>query len=86
MSNVVRAGRDRGYYEAVNMEDELFAYCDGRVYPITNWFGVDNEPCAKEDAVVAVAGRCFVWFAIDLAAFGIGPLANLEEVPNVTTT
>lgn len=79
MGEVVRAGEDRGYREAVNMEDELFACCDGKVYPITDWFGVDTEPCAKEDAAVAVAGHCFVWFVIPLADFGIGPLAK-EEV------
>lgn len=86
MDNILRAGSDRGYSEAVNMEDELFACCDGHVYPITNWFGVDCEPCAKEDAAVAVAGRCFVWFTFALASFGIGPLANMEETTDALTS
>lgn len=76
--SVVRAGDDRGYYEAVNMEQELFACCDGNVYPITDWYGVDCEPCPKEEAAVAVAGKCFVWLVIPLATFGIGPLATEE--------
>jgi hypothetical protein len=61
------------------MEEELYACCDGKVYPITNWIGLDSEPCPKEKAVVAVAGRCFVWFTITLADFGIGPLATTEH-------
>lgn len=78
MGDVVSAGEDRGYREAVNMEEELFACCDGKVYPITDWFGIDCEPCPKEEAAVCVAGHCFVWFAIPLASFGIGPLATTE--------
>lgn len=76
--SVVRAGEDRGYVEAVNMEAELFACCDGFVYPITDWFGADGEPCPKEEAAVAVAGKCFAWFTIPLDSFGIGPLATEE--------
>ncbi len=80
MGEVLKAGLDRGYRQAVNMEEELFAGPDGKVYPITDWFGVDTEPCPKEEAAVAVAGRCFVWFTISLAAFGIGPLADQEPI------
>lgn len=80
MGEIVKAGADRGFQEAVHMGDGLYAAPDGRVYPITNWFGLDCLPCPKEEAVVAVAGRCFVWFAIPLASFGIGPLAQEEPI------
>lgn len=76
---VVRAGGDRGYYEAVNMQDELFAYRDGKVYPITNWFDRRGEPCPKEKATVAVAGRGFVWFSLRLSDFGLGLFAEVND-------
>jgi hypothetical protein len=74
--------RDHPYYCAVNMEQELFAYSDGTVWPIRNWFGVDAEPCAKEFAAVAIAGgddpNKGPWFSIILADYGLGPLAATE--------
>lgn len=74
MGEVLHPFKDRGFTAAVHMADELFAAEDGKVYPITNWYGVDGEECPKEEAAAAVAGRGWTWFNIPLADFGIGPL------------
>lgn len=68
--------REHPYDCAVNMEQELYAYSDGTVWPIRDWFDIDGKPCAKDDAVYAVAGgddpQKAPWFGIWLASFGLG--------------
>ena len=69
--------RDNPYDSAVNLEQELYAHTDGKVWPIRSWGGIDGEPCSKDDAVSAIAGgddpNKGPWFLIWLAAYGLGP-------------
>lgn len=74
--DVIKGPADRGFWYGVNMEEELFATAEGLVHPITNWYGAFGDECAKDEAVMAVAGRGFRWYAVHLGEFGIGPLAD----------
>jgi hypothetical protein len=80
-AEIIEGDLDRGYWTGVNMDEELFANVDGLVYPIVEWRGPDAEPCPKEDAVFAIAGRGFRWFCVHLGEFGIGPWVERYKDP-----
>lgn len=56
-------------FSAVNREKALFMDDKGNVWPITNWFDEDGEPCGSAEAFSAVAGEGSDWFALDLTEF-----------------
>lgn len=80
-AEIIEGDMDRGYWTGVNMDEELFANVDGLVYPIVEWRGPDTEPCPKEEAVFAIAGRGFRWFCVHLGEFGIGPWVERYKDP-----
>lgn len=57
---------------AVNIAEGQALADNGEFVPITNWFDVDAEECAPDDALVCVAGpdSAGKWWTITLSAFG----------------
>lgn len=53
----------------LNIADGFFVSDDGAVFPVTDWIDSDGDKCAREDAVVCVAGEGDRWFSLPLAAF-----------------
>lgn len=55
--------------EAVNHAAGQYMDAAGNLWPITNYFDEDGEPCEWHDAFSAVAGIGHDWFAINLTEF-----------------
>jgi len=55
--------------EAVNIAAGQYMDQSGVLWPITNYFDRDGDPCEWHDAKSAVAGSGRDWFAINLTDF-----------------
>lgn len=60
---------------AVNLGSGMILLSDGTVLPITNYIDADGDDCAKEAAIVCVAGNDeHGWYALNLAGFSYRPM------------
>ncbi len=55
--------------EAVNLASGQYIDAAGNVWPITNYFDQNGDPCESHAAFSAVAGSGRDWFAVNITEF-----------------